>query len=137
MIGVDLKKDPQVLERAYDDSEGVTASFNMNLLKRANRELGADFDLEKFRHAARYNDVEGRVEMHLVSCCAQDVSIGSKTYHFAEGESIHTENSYKYTAGEFRLLARIANWQSAGLWVDDKNYFSVHLLKREAPPLSP
>lgn len=137
LIGVDLKKDPQTLERAYDDSQGVTAAFNMNLLKRANRELDANFDLEQFEHAARYNDVEGRVEMYLVSKCAQEVTIGGKTYQFSANESIHTENSYKYTAGEFRLLARIANWQSAALWVDDLKHFSVHLLKREDPPLSP
>lgn len=137
LIGVDLKKDPAVLERAYDDSKGVTAAFNMNLLKRANRELGADFDLAQFRHKARYNDVEGRVEMHLESLCDQVVHVGGECFDFKAGETIHTENSYKYTVGEFRLMARVAGWQSTELWVDDNHYFSVHLLTRQDPPLSP
>lgn len=137
LIGVDLKKDPAVLERAYDDSKGVTAAFNMNLLKRANRELGTDFNLDQFRHCARYNDVEGRVEMHLESLCDQVVHFNGARFEFKRGETIHTENSYKYTVGEFRLMARIAGWQSTALWVDDNQYFSVHLLTREDPPLSP
>lgn len=137
LIGVDVKKDPAVLERAYDDAAGVTAAFNLNLLTRANRELGANFDLASFKHCARYNAVQGRVEMHLVSLRDQSVKVGGKTFLFAKDETIHTENSYKYTPEEFRLLARISGWQSTDLWLDERRYFSVHLLTFEDPPASP
>lgn len=97
MIGVDLKKDAPILNAAYDDAQGVTAAFNLNLLRRLNAECGADFDLDAFHHRAFYNEVAGRVEMHLVSQHAQTVNLGGKAIDFTEGETIHTENSYKYS----------------------------------------
>src|SRR5262249_53889497 len=108
LIGVDLKKDRAVLEAAYDDAKGVTAAFNLNLLTRANRELGADFDLGAFRHHAFYDDVEGRIEMQLVSARRQSVRVGTSVFRFDEGETISTEYSYKYDPGEFAALARSA-----------------------------
>ena len=131
LIGVDLKKDRAVLEAAYDDAQGVTAAFNLNLLARINRELGADFDLAKWRHKALYNEAEGRIEMHLVSLVDQQVSLQGRTFHFAEGETIHTENSYKYTVTEFRELAARAGFTADTVWVDDDQLFSLHLLKTE------
>jgi len=128
LIGVDLRKDPQILRRAYDDSEGVTAQFNLNLLRRANSELGAGFDLSAFRHESRWNDKEGRVEMHLVSTRSQDVELLGETVHFEPDESIHTESSYKYTVSGFRALAAEAGWNAPSVWTDEKDLFSVHLL---------
>src|SRR4030095_3628784 len=100
LIGVDLKKSRAVLERAYDDALGVTAEFNANLLRRLNRELGADFQLDRFAHRALWNEVEGRIEMHLVSRCAQEVRLAGRRIRFEAGETIHTENSYKYDLRE-------------------------------------
>jgi dimethylhistidine N-methyltransferase len=129
LIGVDLKKDKALLEAAYDDAEGVTAAFNLNLLTRINRELGADFDLAQWRHKALYNESEGRVEMHLVSRVAQQVSLRGQTFHFAAGETIHTENSYKYSVAEFRDLAARAGFSTDTAWVDADRLFSLHLLQ--------
>ena len=129
LIGVDLKKDEATLLRAYDDARGVTAAFNLNLLARANRELGADFDSAAFRHEARYNRDQGRIEMHLVASRQQTVTIRGCRFEFAPGESIHTENSYKYTVDEFRLLARASGLQPVGTWLDTQQQFSVHLLR--------
>lgn len=129
LIGVDLKKDEPSLLRAYDDSAGVTARFNLNLLRRVNRELGANFDLEAFRHEARYSADHGRVEMHLVSRARQSVQIAGRAFRFEQGESIHTENSYKYTLAEFRLLTRAAGWEPLRSWCDKAERFSVHLLQ--------
>lgn len=128
LIGVDLKKDKAALIRAYDDPQGVTAAFNLNLLARANRELGADFDLASFAHEACYDEDHGRIEMHLRSLKAQTVNIGTCAFTFGEGETIHTENSYKYTMDEFRLLARAAGFEPLRGWTDSGNRFSVHLL---------
>lgn len=128
IIGVDLKKDPRVLIRAYNDAAGVTADFNLNLLVRINRELGGTFDLEAFRHKALYNPRAGRIEMHLVTDRAQDIMVCGRPFHFAEGESIHTENSYKYTVPEFRELAEKAGWKTNRVWTDADNQFSVHEL---------
>lgn len=126
LIGADLKKDIDVLIPAYDDAAGVTAAFNMNLLARINRELGGTFDLGRFRHKVCYDLVKGRIEMHLESLCDQVVTVGSNRYRFRPGETIHTENSHKFSIGEFQALARRAGWQSRQVWTDERNYFSVH-----------
>ena len=131
LIGVDLKKDKAILEAAYDDASGITARFNMNLLERINRELGSNFDLESWHHRALYNETAGRIEMHLVSTQTQDVRIVQHTFSFDRGESIHTENSYKYSADEFIAMARQAGFQSQALWIDENNLFSVHLFRAE------
>ena len=126
LVGVDLKKDANVLHAAYNDAQGVTAAFNLNLLARINRELGADFDLHRFRHYAFYNATLGRIEMHLVSLATQAVNIGRFRFEFAAGESIHTENSYKYSAEEFRALARRAGFRGEKLWLDRQGLFALH-----------
>lgn len=137
LVGVDPTRDPAVLLPAYDDPGGVTAAFNLNLLARLNRELGADFDLAAFRHEARYNHVHGRVEMHLVSRHAQSARLLGRTFRFAAGESIHTENSYKYPLAEFRALARTAGWVPVRCWCDAPGRFSIHLLKKAGLTLTP
>ena len=129
LIGVDLKKDKAILEAAYDDDQGVTARFNLNLLEHINRELGANFDLGAWRHKALYNETEGRIEMHLVSQQQQTVNIEDSEFSFAAGEGIHTENSYKYTADEFKQLAARAGFDSTNLWIDENELFSVHLFR--------
>ncbi len=128
IIGVDLKKDPHTLVRAYDDAAGVTAAFNLNLLARINRELAGTFDETMFRHKAIYNPRESRIEMHLVSLRNQDVGASGRLFHFREGESIHTENSYKYTVSEFQELAKVAGWRANRVWTDANKQFSVHEL---------
>ena len=129
VIGVDLKKDPDVLRAAYNDNEGVTAAFNKNVLHRINRELGGRFDVEAFTHDARYVSEKGRIEMHLVSTREQDVSVSGHTFHFEKGESIHTENSHKYEIGEFHNIGRVAGFEPEQTWTDDRSLFSVHHLK--------
>ena len=126
LVGVDLKKDANVLHRAYNDARGVTAAFNLNLLARINRELGADFDLRRFSHYAFYNAALGRIEMHLVSLERQKVRIGRHRFAFERGESIHTENSYKYSVGEFRALAGRAGFEGKRVWLDAKGLFALH-----------
>jgi dimethylhistidine N-methyltransferase len=126
LIGVDLKKDPAVLHRAYNDSQGVTAAFNLNLLERINSELGADFQPENFEHHAFYNQAQGRVEMHLVSKREQTVNLDGEVIPFAEGETIWTESSYKYSLDEFARLA--VGWEVVRVWTDDKRWFSVQYL---------
>ena len=132
LIGVDLIKDPARLHAAYNDSAGVTAAFNRNLLVRANRELGAGFDVDAFDHYAFYEPVQQRVEMHLISRRAQTVCVGGRLFEFAEGESLHTENSHKYTVDGFRQLARRAGFTPGAAWVDDEHLFSVHWLAAPA-----
>lgn len=127
ILGVDLKKDPAVLNVAYDDPEGVTARFNKNLLVRLNRELGADFDVEGFDHHAPYNEAEGRVEMHLVSRRDQTVHLGGHAIPFRAGESIHTENSYKYDLGELVPRAATVGLTLEGSWTDAAGWFAVLL----------
>ena len=127
LIGVDLKKDAATLERAYNDAAGVTAAFNLNLLDRINRELGADFVPTQFEHKAHYDAAHGRVEMHLVSRRAQTVTVGDCEIAFRPGETIHTENSHKYTLGEFRDLAARAGFERARVWTDAAELFSVQL----------
>jgi dimethylhistidine N-methyltransferase len=126
LVGVDLKKDATVLHAAYNDAKGVTAAFNLNLLARINRELGATFRLSRFRHYAFYNPARGRVEMHLVSLARQTVELGDYRFGFEAGESIHTENSYKYAIEEFRLLAKGAGFRGEKVWVDPKGLFALH-----------
>lgn len=128
LIGVDLKKDHSKLNAAYNDAEGVTAAFNLNLLTRLNRELDADFDLSTFDHLAFYNDDAGRIEMHLVSKRDQSVCVGSEEIWFAQGEAVHTENSYKFTVDEFQKLAASAGFQSDRVWTDEGQLFSVHFM---------
>ncbi len=132
LIGVDLKKDKKILHAAYNDAKGVTAEFNLNLLHRMNRELGADFDLAAFDHIAPYNAEMGRVEMHLVSRTAQTLHIGGTAFAFSAGETIHTENSHKYTVEEFQALAGKAGWAAIDAWVDDDALFSIHYLENRA-----
>lgn len=128
IVGIDLVKDPAILNAAYDDSAGVTAKFNLNLLKRINRELGANFDLEAFSHEAFYNPERRRVEMHLASCKRQKVKVAGRVIDFRAGETIHTENSYKYTVESFGALARGSDWTPIAGWFDPQGYFSVQVL---------
>lgn len=125
LIGVDLKKDPAVLHAAYNDAEGVTARFNLNLLHRINRELEADVDVDAFRHYAFYNPSEGRVEMHLVCLRGHTATIAGEAVEFRGGEAIHTESSYKYSLTEFAELAGGAGLELRQAWLDDDQLFSV------------
>jgi L-histidine N-alpha-methyltransferase len=129
IVGVDRIKDKAVLDAAYDDAAGVTAKFNLNILARMNRELGGNFDLAAFRHRAFYNEAEHRIEMHLESLTDQTVTVAGHTFAFATGETIHTENSYKYTVESFRELAQSAGWRPLATWTDENDYFAVHALK--------
>jgi L-histidine Nalpha-methyltransferase len=134
LVGVDLRKDPALLLPAYDDAAGVTAAFNRNLLVRLNREAGADFDPLAFEHRAVWNDAESRIEMHLVSRRNQAVRVDGHAIQFTRGETIHTENSYKYTSEAFASLAVTGGWQAAELWTDRDNLFSLHLLEPRRGP---
>ena len=127
LIGADLRKSPDILIPAYDDAAGVTAAFNKNLLVRINRELGADFELSQFRHAAVWNDAESRIEMHLVSERAQSVSLLGRRFEFVEGESIHTENSRKFTLQALQQRAAASGWKALRSWQDPSNFFSLML----------
>ena len=129
IIGVDLKKDPAILYAAYNDAKGVTADFNLNILRRINNELRGDFDLESFRHRAFYNALAGRIEMHLISLADQTASVAGKQFSFLKGETIHTENSYKYNVGEFHALAKKAGLKPVKAWWDDAWLFSIHFLR--------
>jgi L-histidine Nalpha-methyltransferase len=131
LIGVDLQKEVSVLERAYDDSAGITAEFNRNLLRRLNREFGANFDLDAFEHVAYYHRERGRIEMHLKSLRDQAVTVGGQRFFFRRGESIHTENSHKYTLPGFRELAASAGFTVHKVWTDARNYFSVQYCLRD------
>ena len=125
LIGVDLQKDPDVLERAYNDSQGVTAQFNLNLLRRANHELQADFDLERWRHRSIYNSAAGRIEMYLISEIDQTVHIANHEFRFRSDEKITTEFSYKYTPEGFTVLASAAGFEFARMWTDEACLFGV------------
>ncbi|NJN88861.1 MAG: L-histidine N(alpha)-methyltransferase, partial [Leptolyngbyaceae cyanobacterium SL_7_1] len=130
LVGVDLKKSQAILEPAYDDSQGVSAAFALNLLTHINRELGADFNLEQFGYRSVYNPI-GRIEMYLVSLVEQVVHIGDHTIPFQAGETLRTEYSYKYTIDEFQALARQAGFQPRHVWTDPHALFSVHYLAVE------
>ena len=129
IVGVDLVKDRRGLHAACNDAAGVTAQFNLNLLARINRELGADFDLDAFEHHAFFNRELSRIEMHLASTRRQKARVCGMTFEFRAGETIHTENSYKYTMGSFAALVRGSGWASLAHWTDPDRYFSVHALE--------
>ncbi|WPB58146.1 L-histidine N(alpha)-methyltransferase [Xylophilus sp. GOD-11R] len=132
LIGADLVKDPATLHAAYNDAQGVTAAFNLNLLARANRELGADFDLDGFAHHAFYNVPAKRIEMHLVSRRDQEVHLAGQNFTLAEGDSIHTENSHKFTLAGLRELAAQAGFTAGPAWTDPDGLFSLHWLQAPA-----
>ncbi len=129
LIGVDLKKDPAILDAAYNDRAGVTAAFNLNLLERVNRELDGDLDLDRFEHVAFYSEAEGRVEIYIRSLADQDARIAGRRFDFAAAELIHTEYSYKYAVGEFRVLAARAGFRPVDTWTDPAQLFSVHYFR--------
>jgi dimethylhistidine N-methyltransferase len=125
LIGVDLKKDIDVMEAAYNDAAGVTAAFNKNLLRRMNRELDATFDLDRFEHMSVWNEETGCIESFLRSTAEQTVTVAGEPFSFEEGETIHTEYSYKYTLDEFADLVGEAGFSVDRVWTDDRSYFSV------------
>jgi L-histidine N-alpha-methyltransferase len=125
LIGVDMKKDPAILHLAYNDRAGITAEFNLNLLRRLNREFGADFELTNFSHRAIWNEACGRIEMHLVSQCEQSVRIGGRTFQFEQDEFLVTEHSHKYSESRFRTMARRAGFLPTCSWTDPEGWFSL------------
>lgn len=129
IIGVDLIKSPDVLNAAYNDAAGITAEFNLNLLARINRELGGHFHLDCFEHHAFYNRERNRIEMHLASLKRQKVKVLGESIDFRAGETIHTENSYKYSVDSLRALARGVGWARDGMWTDAEGYFCVHVFR--------
>jgi uncharacterized SAM-dependent methyltransferase len=129
LIGVDLRKAPAIVEPAYNDAASVTAQFNLNLLARINRELGADFDLDQFAHRAFFDEAKSRIEMHLRSRRRQTVHVGGVVFRFARGESIRTECSYKYSREAFASLASTAGLEVRRIWTDDEELFSVQYLQ--------
>jgi dimethylhistidine N-methyltransferase len=131
ILGVDLEKDEALLHAAYNDAAGVTAKFNLNLLVRMNRELGANFDVSSFAHRAIYNRTQHRIEMHLYSRKAQNVRLCGRTISFTAGESIHTENSYKYSILRLGQLAQASGWRLDTSWTDVNDMFSVHVLRAD------
>jgi dimethylhistidine N-methyltransferase len=131
IVGVDLVKDAQVLQRAYNDSAGVTAQFNLNLLARINRELGGKFNLACFEHHAFFNRERSRIEMHLASLKRQRVKLLGECIELRAGETIHTENSYKYSIESFGAMARGAGWTPTAVWTDAESRFSVHVLRKQ------
>lgn len=132
LIGIDRLKPARWLNAAYNDAAGLTAAFNRNLLRRINRELGADFRPEQFRHLAFYNETEGRVEMHLESRCEQVVNLAGEHFRFERGETIHTENSYKYDEERLDRLARHAGYRRLRSWSDRSDLFGLHLMVVES-----
>lgn len=134
LVGVDLVKEPAVLHAAYNDAQGVTGQFNLNLLRRANEELGADFDLDGFAHYAPYVPTRQSVEMHLVSRRRQTVTVAGQRFTFEEGESLHTESSHKFTVEGFQALAARAGFRPGPVWTDARRLFSVHWLEGAPAP---
>ncbi len=132
VLGTDLKKDPAILVRAYDDQAGVTAEFNRNILRRLNRDLGCDFDLDAFDHLALYNAELGRIEMYLVNQESQQVSVGGRTIHLAKGQRIHTENAWKYSIDDVHELANRSGFELRQTWTDPDELFAVHYLSAAA-----
>lgn len=128
IAGADLQKPLDILLPAYDDAKGVTAAFNRNILVRINRELGGTFNPYAFEHHVLYNDTEHRIEMHLRATGPQRVSVAGRLFTFEEGETIHTENSHKYTVEGFQAMARAGGWQPVTAWIDKHDLFSIHLL---------
>ncbi|WGM40404.1 L-histidine N(alpha)-methyltransferase [Caulobacter sp. NIBR1757] len=132
LLGADLIKDKAILEAAYDDAAGVTARFNLNLLQRANRELGADFDLAGFEHRAIWNDASASIEMHLVARHDQTVTMDGHRFHFAAGETIHTESSYKFDESRLKSLAYAGGWAIDQLWIALEQPFALALLTADS-----
>ena len=130
LIGVDLQKNPEIIKRAYNDSAGVTAEFNLNMLRHINREYGADFDLDRYSHSAEYNQDEGRIELRLIADTAQQVNIGNEQIHIEKNEGILTEYSHKYTLESFAKMAAKAGFEVKRVWMDPKKLFSVQYLER-------
>ncbi len=128
LIGVDLQKDPEIIERAYNDSAGVTAEFNLNMLRHINREFGANFDLNAYEHSAEYNEEEGRIELRLVSDQRQEVKLGGECFTIDKDEAILTEYSHKYTLTDFAEMAAAAQFQVEQVWMDPDRLFSVQYL---------
>jgi len=131
LIGVDLPKDRETLERAYDDARGVTAAFNRNILTHVNRRFGADFDVDAFEHVARWDEAASRVEMHLRSRADQDVHLGGERFAIARGETLWTESCYKHDAQRFQALAGAAGFAAGPVWFDSAHRYSMHLLHAE------
>jgi L-histidine Nalpha-methyltransferase len=131
LIGIDRIKDANILLSAYDDAEGVTAAFNLNLLHRINRELSGTIPVDAFNHIVRWNDVEARIEMHLKAAHDVHFSVDGRIFSMASGETIHTENSFKYDARDARVLLGAGGWTPVANWTDQKNFFSVILAKAE------
>ena len=129
LIGSDLKKSPDILNAAYNDAAGTNAAFNLNLLERIKGELGGDLDVDRFAHVAFYNEREGRIELYVKSLADQTIGIAGRRFRCAEGELIHTENSYKYAIPEFHVLAARAGFQPVQTWTDPNQLFSVHYLR--------
>ncbi len=127
VIGIDTRKNPRLLEAAYDDAAGVTAAFNLNLLHRMNRELDGTIDVALFEHRAHWHDGLGRIEMHLEATEATEFRVAGHTFAMRKGETIHTENSYKYTTEEARLLARASGWEPIAMWTDPDALFGLHV----------
>ena len=134
LIGMDRVKSEDILVPAYDDSAGVTASFNINLLERINREIDGTIPIENFRHVARWNDSHASIEMHLEALQDMDFTVGGKPFHMDKGETIHTENSHKYGPRDARLLLRAGGWSPVAEWTDERDYFS--LILANAKPLN-
>ena len=127
VIGIDTRKDPRLLEAAYDDGAGVTAAFNLNLLERMNRELGGTIPVDAFEHRAVWHNGLGRIEMHLVATRSMSFRVAGRSFSMVEDETIHTENSYKYTLEEARLLARASGWEPLACWSDADHRFGIHV----------
>src|SRR5262249_13967926 len=130
LLGIDLKKDEARMLRAYNGARGLFAAFNLNLLTRINRELDGDFDLAAFRHEARYAAGAGRIEIYLIARRDCAFHAAGRTLRFQAGDTVHMENSYKYTVGEFQALAGQVGWSPLRAWSDDERLFSIHLLQR-------
>lgn len=137
VIGIDRRKNPRLLEAAYDDAAGVTAAFNLNLLHRLNRELDGDVPVDAFEHRAVWNDAVGRIEMHLVAQRDLAFTVAGRRFAMTAGETIHTENSHKYTVEEARLLARASGWEPLAAWSDARELFSLHVWTAPADHMQP
>jgi L-histidine N-alpha-methyltransferase len=137
LIGIDRIKNPDILLPAYDDAQGVTAAFNLNLLHRINRELSGSVPVDAFRHVARWNGAETRIEMHLEAVCDISFEVDGWPFALSRGETIHTENSIKYGPRDARLLLRAGGWTPVSEWTDEKEFFSLILARHEAAPSAP
>ncbi|MDF8334623.1 L-histidine N(alpha)-methyltransferase [Novosphingobium cyanobacteriorum] len=137
VIGIDTRKNPHLLEAAYDDAAGVTAQFNLNLLHRINRELGGTIPVASFEHRAVWHDGHGRIEMHLVALSDVAFTAAGQRFSMRQGETIHTENSHKYTPAEARFLARASGWEPLAMWTDKAELFSLHVWSAAGKDLQP